>query len=223
MWKFPQQTRKTLEKSWHLHLYRLDMSKLPKTTMVARERVTVLDSVHGVSKGLFEIAEVRVVVLWRRDHLQQPRLHFLRKTAQRQLVNLTSETRWIHIDTWTLNTWWHQMFNVGTFCGMLTTPHPTWNVNSVCDSVLPNTNVILTQKSLSNPLCPTAFFVLWDLISILAKTHLSDQTVSCSKYSLRVVCVQALLFLFTVTMDFCSQELYLVAPSIFTWKHLLYH
>lgn len=65
------------------------MSKLPKTTMVARERVTVLDSVPGVSKGFFEVAEVGVVVLGRRDHLQQPRLHFLRKTAQRRLVNLT--------------------------------------------------------------------------------------------------------------------------------------
>lgn len=126
--------------------------------MVARERVAVLDSVHGVSKGFFEVAEVGVVVLWRRDHLQQPRLHFLRKTAARQLVNLTSVTQWIHRDA--LNTSWCRVFNVGTFCGMFTTPHPTWNVNSVSDSVLPNTNVIPAQKSLPNPLCPTDIFCI---------------------------------------------------------------
>lgn len=60
---------------------KLDMSKWTQPTILATEMVNVLDSVLGVSKGLSEAGEVGVVMLWRRDDLQQPGVHVLWKTT----------------------------------------------------------------------------------------------------------------------------------------------
>lgn len=53
--------------------------------------VNVLDSVLGVSKGLSEAGEVGVVILWRRDDLQQPGLHLLGKTTKKNNSSLSSK------------------------------------------------------------------------------------------------------------------------------------